>query len=47
MCITDGEAQRNRRIGCPNPIQNQKVGDLSPKGFHPQLRADRQSKHPT
>ncbi|MDR3199340.1 MAG: hypothetical protein LBU34_15840 [Planctomycetaceae bacterium] len=47
MCITGGEAQRNRRIRIPNPIQKQKVGDLSPKGFHPRLLADRQSKQPT
>jgi hypothetical protein len=30
--ITGGEAQRNRRIGIPNPIQKQKVGNPSAKG---------------
>ncbi|MDR3197531.1 MAG: hypothetical protein LBU34_06625 [Planctomycetaceae bacterium] len=32
MCITVGGAKRNLRIGIPNPIQNQKVGNRSPKG---------------
>ncbi|MDR3199112.1 MAG: hypothetical protein LBU34_14690 [Planctomycetaceae bacterium] len=27
MCITGGESQRNRRIGSPNLIQKQKVGN--------------------
>ncbi|MDR3199630.1 MAG: hypothetical protein LBU34_17315 [Planctomycetaceae bacterium] len=43
MCITVGGAKRNLRIGIPNPVQKQKVGGVSPKGFHPppQCRGER------
>ncbi|MDR3197440.1 MAG: hypothetical protein LBU34_06170 [Planctomycetaceae bacterium] len=30
MYITGGEAQRNRRIGIPNPIQKQEIGNRLP-----------------
>ncbi|MDR3196494.1 MAG: hypothetical protein LBU34_01390 [Planctomycetaceae bacterium] len=42
MCITGGESQPQ-----PPEVCRQEVGNFSPKGFHPRLLADRQSKQPT
>ncbi|MDR3199436.1 MAG: hypothetical protein LBU34_16325 [Planctomycetaceae bacterium] len=35
MCITGVEVQRNLRIGIPNPVQKQKVGNRSPNDCLP------------